>query len=171
MARSLPSRFAPVKLSPSTRSRPVQRWRNRPTPGGNGLKTSGAMFPRGRNAVGGRRHWRRTWRAADRSHLLYLIAGSAADDPHAVQTGKPADAVVLRRRPHRRHPRAIDLRRSFRCDGRAADRLRHAVRQQRPEAQDFALISHITLQSRVPFIHFFDGFRTSHEINKIARCG
>ncbi len=31
------------------------------------------------------------------------------------------------------------------------------------EAQDFALISHIaTLQSRVPFIHFFDGFRTSH---------
>ncbi|WP_058910230.1 pyruvate:ferredoxin (flavodoxin) oxidoreductase [Entomohabitans teleogrylli] len=37
------------------------------------------------------------------------------------------------------------------------------------EAQDFALISHIaTLKSRVPFIHFFDGFRTSHEINKIA---
>jgi pyruvate/2-oxoacid:ferredoxin oxidoreductase alpha subunit len=43
------------------------------------------------------------------------------------------------------------------------------VRQQRPGSQDFALISHIaTLQSRVPFIHFFDGFRTSHEINKIA---
>ena len=37
------------------------------------------------------------------------------------------------------------------------------------EAQDFALISHIaTLNSRVPFIHFFDGFRTSHEINKIV---
>ncbi|WP_313436907.1 pyruvate:ferredoxin (flavodoxin) oxidoreductase [Atlantibacter hermannii] len=37
------------------------------------------------------------------------------------------------------------------------------------EAQDFALISHIaTLKSRVPFIHFFDGFRTSHEINKIV---
>lgn len=37
------------------------------------------------------------------------------------------------------------------------------------EAQDFALISHIaTLKSRVPFIHFFDGFRTSHEINKIT---
>ena len=36
------------------------------------------------------------------------------------------------------------------------------------EAQDFALISHAaTLQSRVPFMHFFDGFRTSHEINKI----
>lgn len=37
------------------------------------------------------------------------------------------------------------------------------------EAQDFALISHVaTLKSRVPFIHFFDGFRTSHEINKIV---
>ena len=37
------------------------------------------------------------------------------------------------------------------------------------EAQDFALISQIaSLNSRLPFIHFFDGFRTSHEIAKIA---
>jgi pyruvate-ferredoxin/flavodoxin oxidoreductase len=36
------------------------------------------------------------------------------------------------------------------------------------EAHDFALISQAaTLESRVPFIHFFDGFRTSHEIQKI----
>lgn len=36
------------------------------------------------------------------------------------------------------------------------------------EAQDFAAISHIaTLSSRVPFLHFFDGFRTSHELNCI----
>ena len=36
------------------------------------------------------------------------------------------------------------------------------------EAHDFALISQAaTLESRVPFIHFFDGFRTSHEVNKI----
>ncbi|MFP9230016.1 pyruvate:ferredoxin (flavodoxin) oxidoreductase [Pectobacterium cacticida] len=36
------------------------------------------------------------------------------------------------------------------------------------EAQDFALIAQIaSLNSRLPFIHFFDGFRTSHEINKI----
>ena len=36
------------------------------------------------------------------------------------------------------------------------------------EAQDFALISQLaTLESRIPFIHFFDGFRTSHEINTI----
>ncbi|MGL4562786.1 MAG: pyruvate:ferredoxin (flavodoxin) oxidoreductase [Brevinema sp.] len=36
------------------------------------------------------------------------------------------------------------------------------------EAHDFALVSHlVALKSRVPFIHFFDGFRTSHEIQKI----
>jgi pyruvate-ferredoxin/flavodoxin oxidoreductase len=37
------------------------------------------------------------------------------------------------------------------------------------EAGDLALISHIaTLESRIPFMHFFDGFRTSHEINKAS---
>ncbi len=36
------------------------------------------------------------------------------------------------------------------------------------EAQDFALIAHaVTLEARIPFLHFFDGFRTSHEIAKI----
>jgi pyruvate-ferredoxin/flavodoxin oxidoreductase len=36
------------------------------------------------------------------------------------------------------------------------------------EAQDFAVIAHAaTLKSRIPFVHFFDGFRTSHEVNKI----
>ncbi|MDW8344416.1 MAG: pyruvate:ferredoxin (flavodoxin) oxidoreductase [Verrucomicrobiae bacterium] len=37
------------------------------------------------------------------------------------------------------------------------------------EAMDFALIAQAsTLQARVPFLHFFDGFRTSHEVQKIA---
>ena len=36
------------------------------------------------------------------------------------------------------------------------------------EAQDLALIAQAaTLDSRIPFLHFFDGFRTSHEISKI----
>ena len=36
------------------------------------------------------------------------------------------------------------------------------------EAHDMALIAQAaTLRSRIPFIHFFDGFRTSHEVNKI----
>ncbi len=37
------------------------------------------------------------------------------------------------------------------------------------EAHDLALIAQAaTLQSRLPFIHFFDGFRTSHELNTLA---
>ncbi len=36
------------------------------------------------------------------------------------------------------------------------------------EAHDLALISQAaTLRTRIPFVHFFDGFRTSHEVNKI----
>ncbi|HRK20088.1 MAG TPA: pyruvate:ferredoxin (flavodoxin) oxidoreductase, partial [Hyphomicrobiaceae bacterium] len=36
------------------------------------------------------------------------------------------------------------------------------------EAHDMALIAQVaTLESRIPFIHFFDGFRTSHEVNKV----
>jgi pyruvate-ferredoxin/flavodoxin oxidoreductase len=36
------------------------------------------------------------------------------------------------------------------------------------EVMDFALISQAaTLESRIPFIHFFDGFRTSHEVMKV----
>jgi len=36
------------------------------------------------------------------------------------------------------------------------------------EAMDIATVSHLaTLKSKVPFLHFFDGFRTSHEIQKI----
>ncbi len=37
------------------------------------------------------------------------------------------------------------------------------------EAHDFALIAQAaTLESRIPFLHFFDGFRTSHEIAKVT---
>jgi pyruvate-ferredoxin/flavodoxin oxidoreductase len=36
------------------------------------------------------------------------------------------------------------------------------------EVMDLALVAHLaTLKSRVPFVHFFDGFRTSHEYQKI----
>jgi len=36
------------------------------------------------------------------------------------------------------------------------------------EAMDHALIAHAaTLEARIPFLHFFDGFRTSHEVDKI----
>ena len=36
------------------------------------------------------------------------------------------------------------------------------------EAHDMALVAHAsTLEAKVPFLHFFDGFRTSHEVQKI----
>ncbi len=38
------------------------------------------------------------------------------------------------------------------------------------EVHDFALIAHAaSLESRIPFLHFFDGFRTSHEVAKIEQ--
>ena len=40
------------------------------------------------------------------------------------------------------------------------------------EVHDLALVAQIaTLESRIPFIHFFDGFRTSHEVAKILPIG
>ena len=40
------------------------------------------------------------------------------------------------------------------------------------EAHDNALIAQAaTLETRIPFVHFFDGFRTSHEINTVALLG
>lgn len=36
------------------------------------------------------------------------------------------------------------------------------------EVMDFAIIAHLAaIKSRIPFVHFFDGFRTSHEYQKI----
>ncbi len=38
------------------------------------------------------------------------------------------------------------------------------------QAHDFAAIAHAAaLRSRVPFVHFFDGFRTSHELQRVER--
>ncbi len=38
------------------------------------------------------------------------------------------------------------------------------------EAMDLALVAHAaTLEARVPFLHFFDGFRTSHEVDKVEQ--
>ena len=40
------------------------------------------------------------------------------------------------------------------------------------EVMDLGLIAQAaTLESRVPFVHFFDGFRTSHELQKVDVLG
>lgn len=37
------------------------------------------------------------------------------------------------------------------------------------EVMDLAAVAHLSaIKGRIPFIHFFDGFRTSHELNKVA---
>ena len=54
-------------------------------------------------------------------------AGAAADDPRHVQDrGRAVELLHARRRPHRGHARALDLRRPFGRDGLPADRLRAA---------------------------------------------
>ena len=36
------------------------------------------------------------------------------------------------------------------------------------QAADLAAVAHLSaIRARIPFLHFFDGFRTSHEIQKI----
>ena len=64
---------------------------------------------------------------------------------------------------------AVDLRRPFRRDGGAHDRaLPCCPPRSVQEAHDAALIAQAaTLEARVPFLHFFDGFRTSHELNTL----
>ncbi|MEZ5250312.1 MAG: hypothetical protein R2713_14210 [Ilumatobacteraceae bacterium] len=65
--------------------------------------------------------------------------------------------------------RAQHLRRSQRRDGGPHHRLGDARASSVQEAGDFAAVAHsATLQSRVPFLHFFDGFRTSHELNTVT---
>ncbi len=40
------------------------------------------------------------------------------------------------------------------------------------EVMDLGAVAHLSaIKGRVPFLHFFDGFRTSHEIQKIAGLG
>ena len=96
--------------------------------------------------------------------------GPPLDDPQHVQDRRRADADGdPRRGPDHRHACPLDLRRPQRRHARADDRLGDAGGGSVQEAHDFALVAHAaTLRARIPFLHFFDGFRTSHEINKIA---
>lgn len=49
-----------------------------------------------------------------------------------------------------------------------SDRLCNALLFKSSEIMDLGAVAHLsTIKGRVPFIHFFDGFRTSHEIQKI----
>ena len=66
------------------------------------------------------------------------------------------------------HPRPFDFWRPQRRHGCARHGLRAAVLEFRAGSRRFrADCASGALESRIPFLHFFDGFRTSHEVNKI----
>ena len=123
------------------------------------------------NAVRGRSHCHRSRRTSDRRTVdhFHVLPGIAADDPSLYKIAGQLIPFVLHVAARTVATHALSI------FGDHSDVM--AVRQTGcallcansvQQAQDFAVISQIaTLNSRVPFIHFFDGFRTSHEMNKI----
>ena len=100
-----------------------------------------------------------------------LPAGPPLDDPEHVQDCRRADAGrdSCRRADHC-HACPVDLRRPQRRHARADDRLGDARGGISPGGHDFALVAHAaTLGARIPFLHFFDGFRTSMRSTR-SRC-
>ena len=95
---------------------------------------------------------------------VHRVAGPAADDPQHVQDRRRADADGHPRRgPHDRDPRPVDLRRPQRRDARPGHRLGDARRRARSRRRTTSRSSPTPRRcaARVPFLHFFDGFRTS----------
>ena len=89
---------------------------------------------------------------------MYKIAGELTPFMHA------------RRGAHAGDARALDLRRPLRRDGLPPDRLRAcSLRLGAGGARLRARRPRRDARARVPFLHFFDGFRTSHEIAKIEQ--
>jgi pyruvate-ferredoxin/flavodoxin oxidoreductase len=100
---------------------------------------------------------------------LHGLPGAAADDPQHVQDVRRAAARRFSRdRPGHCRPCPVHFRRSPGCHGRAPDRLCPAGSARSRKPMDLALVAHLAaIEASVPFLHFFDGFRTSHEIQKI----
>jgi pyruvate-ferredoxin/flavodoxin oxidoreductase len=174
LAGKIAEQGGPAKSLPSTRSRrrrPMGEWADQWM--AEGKRTSGARCPacvemQSEGGAAGAVHGAlqtgalATTFTASQGLLLmipnmYKIAGELTPCFHA------------RRGAHDRHARALDLRRPQRRDGRARDRLGAMLCSNSvQEAMDLALVAQAaTLEARVPFLHFFDGFRTSHEVAKI----
>ena len=95
--------------------------------------------------------------------------GLLADDPAYVQDRR---RVPARRVPHLlpdcQCPRPVHLRRPLRRDDLPNDRLRHADVLLPQEAMDLGAVAHLSaIGGRYAFMHCFDGFRTSHEMQRI----
>ncbi len=104
------------------------------------------------------------------SQIVYVIAGFAADDPDAVQTGSELTPFVLHVAARTVATHALLFLAIIPTLWRCARRVARCCCSKRPgSARLCSHFAHRDAESRVPFIHFFDGFRTSHEINKLSR--
>jgi pyruvate-ferredoxin/flavodoxin oxidoreductase len=92
--------------------------------------------------------------------------------PNMLKIAGELTATVFHVAARARDVRAVDLRRPFRRDGARTTGFALISSANVQEAHDTALIAQVaTLHARVPFLHFFDGFRTSHELNTISLLG
>ena len=111
--------------------------------------------------------------ASDRraQHDVHVVAGIAADDPeHSTRSPANSTPTVFHIAARSLAAQALSIFGDH-SDVMAARATGWAMlcSASVQEAQDLALIAHAaTLESRIPFLHFFDGFRTSHEIAKIV---
>ena len=100
-------------------------------------------------------------------HDLHGVAGPAPDDPQHVQDRRRADRRSACTSPPAPSPptpsRSSATTPTSWPAARPASRCSPRARSRRPTTSP--LIAHAaTLEARVPFLHFFDGFRTSHEV-------
>ena len=102
-------------------------------------------------------------------HYLYCFPGSSADDPEPVQDcRRAASGGIQRICPCTCEPCAVHLGDHsdvYACRQTGAAMLCESSVQ---EVMDLTPVAHCAaIKGKVPFINFFDGFRTSHEIQKI----
>ena len=146
---------------------PISGLRREPPTSGDPVPFSHRNAERGRGCRGSPRRAAR--RSAD--HYVHFIAGAAVDDPEHVQNRGRTD-------PHRfpcrgagvSGARSVDFRRSPGRDGRSLHRIRHAGVAFGASCDGHGADRACSgARIRLPFVHFFDGFRTSHEVAKVEQ--
>jgi len=123
------------------------------------------------NAERGRRVGSGSWRASDRriDHDLHCLSGIASDDPNMFKIAAELTPSVFHVSARTVAAQALSIFGDH-SDVMATRTTGFGLIASGSiqEVHDFALIAQAaTLEARVPFVHFFDGFRTSHEVQKI----